>query len=81
MDENKRKRPRVETIVCLAIGLAGLAAAVSPTIETVLNWAVGLPVAAVAGLSLVVLFAREAWHWVVVQWEIRRPIRRRGRGA
>lgn len=67
--------------MCLAIGLTGLAAAVSPTIETVLNWAVGLPVAAVAGLSLVVLFAREAWHWTVLWWEMRRPIRRRGRGA
>lgn len=62
--------------MCLAIGLAGLVSSVSPAVETALNWAVGLPVAVVAGASLVVLLAREAWHWVAVWWEVRRPLSR-----
>jgi hypothetical protein len=74
MSEHGRAEVRLITAASLTVAGMGVASSVSPAIEAGLNLWVGIPLAVLGVVSLAVVSARAVWGWLLVEWEIRRPL-------
>lgn len=74
MSEHGRREVWWITATCLIVSGLGIACAVSPSLEAALNRWVGVPVVVVSTGALVVLIARSVWSWLLIEWELRRPL-------
>jgi len=74
MSDAGRREARALTVVCLILAASGVASGVSPTIESILNVWIGVPVLVLALGWLAWLGVRSLWSWVLIERELRRPL-------
>jgi hypothetical protein len=74
MSEHGRFEVRLITAACLVLAGLGVASAVSPSLETVLNQWLGVPILVAGCAAAVWVLGRQVWLWLLIGWELRRPL-------